>query len=556
MDVSADLNELGRTPICVVCAGVKSILDIGRTLEYLETQGVTVIGYDTDEFPSFFTQRSGFRAPMRLNTSLQVARLVQANGALALGSGVLVAVPVPAAQSGDDRVIDAAIREALRDAEARGVHGKDITPFLLKTINELTHGASLSSNIALVLNNARVGAAIARDLATLRTPEASNTDTNDDHYRVVVVGGALLDVTGKGDRPFCSARSTQGPVALQWGGVARNIAEGLARLGGVSPLLVAPRAHDAVGRMLEANLADIGLATTGLFDPSEVPSETNADGAAGAIPVGIDGAETQQHCNTADGTCGQDPAATKATPLRSATSVQVIDPSGEHVSEVADTAIVDAVTPAALRRYDAAVARAEMLVVDGNLGVAALAHLVGVAHAHGVPVLYEPVCTAKAARLGDAGALHHVAYITPNEDEIRVLAARAPTALTAGLDLARVEDQCVAVHRLAQAAAGTTPSNLTILLKRGAHGALVSTMVNGEPVFVPVPAREPSHIENVCGAGDSFVAAAVWNIVANHGTPAASAALGIRAATLSLEAVTPISPRLSAQAILETPDKA
>ena len=539
MDVSADLNELGRTPICVVCAGVKSILDIGRTLEYLETQGVTVVGYDTDEFPSFFTRRSGFRAPMRLNTSEQVARVVQANGALALGSGMLVAVPVPAAQSGDDAVIDAAIRTALHEAEAGGVHGKDITPFLLRTVNELTHGASLSSNIALVLNNARVGAAIARDLAALRrAPQAPSSASSADSastgdHRVVVVGGALLDVTGKGDRPFCSAKSTQGPVAMQWGGVARNIAEGLARLGGVRPLLVAPRAHDMIGRMLEANLAELGMATTGLFVPADP---------AGAAAAG--------HCSAAaDGECVQ-----AAGALRSATSVQVIDPSGEHVSEVADTAIIDAVAPAALQRYDAAVARAEMLVVDGNLGVAAIAHLVDTAQRHGVPVLFEPVCTAKAARIVDAGALHRVAYITPNADELRVLAARVPAALSADLDLARLEDQCVAVHRLVQAAAGTAQSNLTILLKLGARGAMVSTVVRGQPVFVAEPAREPARLENVCGAGDSFVAATVWNIVANHGTPAESIALGIRAATLSLEAVTPVSPVLSPQALLGTPD--
>lgn len=242
--------------------------------------------------------------------------------------------------------------------------------------------------------------------------------------------------------------------------------------------------------------------------------------------------------------------------LRSATSVQVIDPSGEHVSEVADTAIIDAVAPAALAPFDAAVARAEMLVVDGNLGVAALAHLADTAQRHGVPVLYEPVCTAKAARIVDARALHRVAYITPNADELRVLAARVPPEHAAGLDLARLEDQCVAVHRFVQAAARTAQSNLTILVKLGARGAMVSTVADGQPVFVSAPACTPAHVENVCGAGDSFVAATVWNIVANHGTPAESIALGIRAATLSIEAVTPISPLLSAQALLGTPDHA
>ncbi len=161
MDVSADLTELSRTEVAVISAGVKSILDIGRTLEVLETLGVPVVGYGTDEFPSFFSRSSGLAAPMRLDTPEQVAALMHATWDLGLGSGVSIANPVPAEDEMARGDIDAVIEQALADCEAGGIRGKDITPYLLGRIIELSDGRSLRTNLALVRNNARVGTAIA-----------------------------------------------------------------------------------------------------------------------------------------------------------------------------------------------------------------------------------------------------------------------------------------------------------------------------------------------------------------------------------------------------------
>jgi pseudouridine-5'-phosphate glycosidase len=165
-DISADLLELAHTPVAVVCAGVKSILDIGLTLEVLETQGVPVIGYGTDRLPAFFARDSGFGVDARLDTPAQVAQVLQAQWALGL-AGVLIAQPVPEAHALPRERVDAAIAAALADASAQGVTGKAVTPFVLARVNELTGGNSLAANIALILNNARLAAEVAGELARL-----------------------------------------------------------------------------------------------------------------------------------------------------------------------------------------------------------------------------------------------------------------------------------------------------------------------------------------------------------------------------------------------------
>jgi pseudouridine-5'-phosphate glycosidase len=161
MDVSADLTELSRTEVAVISAGVKSILDIERTLEVLETLGVPVVGYRTDEFPSFFSRSSGVSVPMRVDTPEEAAALMAATWGLGLGSGVSIANPVPAQDEMPHDEIDAVIEQALADCDAHGIHGKDITPYLLGRIVELSGGRSLETNLALVRNNAVVGTAIA-----------------------------------------------------------------------------------------------------------------------------------------------------------------------------------------------------------------------------------------------------------------------------------------------------------------------------------------------------------------------------------------------------------
>ncbi len=161
-DISADLQELARTSVAVVCAGVKSILDIGLTLEYLETQGVPVISVGQPGFPAFFTRESGFAADFQIDTAAEQAAFIHTKWQLGLAGGVVISNPVPASEAMPKEEIDAITEAALADAAAAGVSGKAVTPFLLGRIKQLTGGRSLATNIALIKHNARVGAELAR----------------------------------------------------------------------------------------------------------------------------------------------------------------------------------------------------------------------------------------------------------------------------------------------------------------------------------------------------------------------------------------------------------
>jgi len=161
MDISADLPELGRTSVTVVCAGAKAILDIGRTMEFLETHGVPVIGYQTDEFPAFYIRSSGYPVNTRVDTPEETAHLIRVQREMGIRGGMVIATPVPEADAMDSAEMQNAIQKSLEEAKEKNVRGKDVTPFLLNRIQEITGGRSLEANIALIKNNAATGARIA-----------------------------------------------------------------------------------------------------------------------------------------------------------------------------------------------------------------------------------------------------------------------------------------------------------------------------------------------------------------------------------------------------------
>ena len=168
MDISADLEELGQTPVMVICAGAKSILDLGLTLEYLETKGVPVIGYQTEELPAFYTRKSGFGVDYRLDSPRELAAAFHAQRQMDLKGGMLVTNPIPQEYAMDPDTINKAIEQAIAESREQGIHGKATTPFLLARVKELTGGDSLESNIQLVFNNARLAAQTAVELAGMR----------------------------------------------------------------------------------------------------------------------------------------------------------------------------------------------------------------------------------------------------------------------------------------------------------------------------------------------------------------------------------------------------
>lgn len=164
MDISADLDELGRTSVAVVCAGAKSILDLGLTLEYLETKGVPVLGYKTKELPAFYTSKSGFNLDYKMNSSKEIAELLKTKWDLGLEGGVVIANPIPKEFEMDPKLIEDVIQKAVQKANELGIKGKDTTPFLLDEIQKVTKGDSLNSNIQLVFNNVKLACKIAKNM--------------------------------------------------------------------------------------------------------------------------------------------------------------------------------------------------------------------------------------------------------------------------------------------------------------------------------------------------------------------------------------------------------
>ena len=168
MDISADLQELAKTNVTVVCAGAKAILDLPLTLEYLETMGVPVLGYKTDELPAFYSSHSGLKVDYKVESALEMAKIIKEKRENGLTGGILLTNPIPEKYEMKKEIIDDAINKALAEMDKKGVKGKDCTPFLLKTIVELTGGESLESNIELVLNNAAVGSQVAIEYAKIK----------------------------------------------------------------------------------------------------------------------------------------------------------------------------------------------------------------------------------------------------------------------------------------------------------------------------------------------------------------------------------------------------
>ncbi|GLB36103.1 putative indigoidine synthase A-like protein [Lyophyllum shimeji] len=289
MDVSADLNELTRCPVGLVSAGVKSILDIGRTLEYLETLGVPVITYGTTrEFPAFFSRRSGFNAPWNINDPVTAARILHTQWQLGLNNGALIAVPISPEFEEAGMFIQKAVDQAVAESEANGVSrlGKEATPWLLARVGELTQGASRESNVALLQNTALVGGHIAVEYQKLLAdlpasphyaiPSTPNVETEVSlpPADLLVVGSAAVDITAKAkaesDKSLAVHSTAPGSVSLSLGGVARNIAEASHRLISArsrpsSCMLVSPIGDDAFGRLLVEETAQLGMRVDGFI---------------------------------------------------------------------------------------------------------------------------------------------------------------------------------------------------------------------------------------------------------------------------------------------------
>lgn len=508
MDVSADLVEMGRTSTTVISAGIKSILDIGRTLEYLETQGVCVgtLG-ETDDFPSFFTRKSGYRSPVHVKNVTELAQLIDTHHALDLESGILMSVPIPEASEATD--VEEAIQAALVLAEQKGISGREVTPFILSRVNELTQGRSLEANLALIKNNARIGADVVVELAKL----VPNSSQSKQHFlsfssdkpmndlkikRPVVVGGSILDlVTHVRDPVLTMDGSTHlGTVDFGFGGVGRNLADALA-LFDLNPMFISAVGADKLGRnILEHNEK---------LDKSRV-------------------AVLHDH--------------------RTAMYNIVLDCDGGVRLGVGDMSIHTQVSPSLIQEKLPSLDQCSMLIFDGNLPQESIDYLLQLDNANNIPVFYEPTDVRKSDKFLKSGFPSAVTYFSPNlkelfsatgssysYDDLNDLKASLYKAVDASVDMLTVlqviivtmgDDGVLIVRR------GSANEPLPLTNDRGIKSRSEFTIS-----ATHYPVRKICDAVSCSGAGDCLSAAFITSILNNYSQGQAVAA-GIQAAALSL----------------------
>ena len=411
-DVSADIAELGKTPVTVVCAGIKSILDIGKTLEMLETQGVPVVGFGTETFPAFFTNNSGFRSPLVTESSLDIAMMMAHNEALGHRSGIVVAVPNPHPAATEK--IQYAIEFALVSANDEGITGPAVTPYVLKRVEKLTDGESLEANVALILNNAKIASQIAVEYSALSnnaagsptTVVAASTDpilpaepgVADESAvepsliavaqvveqepvqspdvidaagkSVVVVGGAVIDMIGEISSHVRMGSSNPGTIRTSFGGVARNVAAAIAR---------SSDPHESVTVKLATALGD-DLGGRGLLS----------------------------HCRGA----GINVAAVKVLERSSTAVYNAIHDgdTGDLCVGVADMTALKGLNVHYIKSLADSISQATAVVVDGNLGPEPFAVLANICRHYEVPLVFEPTSDHKCLLPFQALAFDKVSF--------------------------------------------------------------------------------------------------------------------------------------------------
>ncbi|KAJ2059889.1 hypothetical protein GGI17_004091 [Coemansia sp. S146] len=548
MDVSADLTELGRTPVAVVCAGAKSILDLPKTLEYLETQGVPVVAYgESRQFPAFFSPDSGLLAPWAMQTPEQVARLIKTNAELGLMTGQVIAVPIPNEYAESSAEIERAIGVAVRESEEQGIKGKECTPFLLQRVVELTGGMSLVANIALIKNNARVASQISTSLASMGTSFQWQHKRNK-HTRaragrpVLVVGGAAIDVTSRIDAAQAteglSATSYPGTVLTSIGGVGQNIARAAHYLGAPT-YLVSAIGNDAHGHSIKLDLARIGM------NPAYL--QFQADGARTAVYNALH------------------------------------QPNGDLLVAVADMDINSMLSEQQIAEaFDGL--DPGVVGLDGNISTLALSTAIMLAASKKACVVFEPTSVPKCAsvlfalssisRSGAASSINGlVQIVTPNALELQEMAKAAlELTLVESVPPASLVSEIADDHY--QLSVDTVRAALTLfplfpiqVIKLGEKGvAVVSPLLRDQrrPVFRHIGPLKPGLIVNSNGAGDSLVGAMLALLHSKQATASSAGHVDLspeeiddmvlraqRASVLSLESPLAISDKLTPRVILD-----
>ncbi len=477
MDVSADLIELSRTPVVVISAGIKSILDIPKTLETLETYGVPTAAYQSDEFPAFFSPSSGVISPVRVDHPKEVANAYFASLDLGLNNGMLVAVPNhdPAGASVED-----AIQATLEEANRLGIQGRDVTPYILRKVSERTDGDSLRSNTALVKRNADVGADIAIAIAKCR--EERNRDVGSSNFQfnstwnkahsepkgksnVVVVGGAVIDIVAKSKSKIIPGTSNPGSCTESDGGVGRNIAEVLGRLG-AKPVLFTAVGDDSRGQTLRQRMVDEYDIS---FDRQYIK----------VIPD-----------------------------FNTATYLATLDSDGDLHNAIADMDVLSHIPLPS----DGIFTDAKYLVIDANAPVEKLVQVVQTAKASDVLVVFDPTSVPKAKLLKDnEDFLSCISYAFPNLDELLAL---TENHLSKEKESFLNENFKELKHLTSDLLQSMHPENANLIVTLGSAGVFLACKEGSNEVqFKHFPVKEMVEVKNCTGAGDTMVGVVVKGLL-------------------------------------------
>ncbi|ETO17280.1 hypothetical protein RFI_20045 [Reticulomyxa filosa] len=520
-DISADLTELGRTPVTVICAGIKSILDIPKTLEYMETQGVTVTTLGQKEFPAFFTSNSGCLSPLVSQTIDDVAKLIKSHKDLKLTNGILVGVPVPKDKEAQYDSTEKAIQKAIQESVDQHIIGRDVTPFLLQKVNELTEGKSLQANIALIQNNAKIGAQIASKLHLLQAEAAalcrlsqSKTSCNEStHSHIqktsssqrlpVIIGGMARDVIGSPSQEVKQLKgntSNPGIVRHVRGGVARNVAECLARLGHGS-FLISAVGNDLSGRDLVDSCQKLHIDTNGVY------------------------------------VCRNELYPT-------ASCVSAFDDDKRLHVAVADLTVVEnAVTKDYLTKFEHWIKNAPIVVVDSNLDSAALQFILQLCGNNSkeskkhTPVWYIPASVEKASRaVSDNHRLDGVTFLSSNASQLWALLE----ATNFPHQIVRQTRNLNKIEEYAKWLLGRGVDNILVHIDRS--GTL---LVNRHQTkyFEALPI-EDSIVKTINGAGNNLAGGTICGLLDGKSLTSAIE-VGLKTANTALLVTEPVNPSLS-----------
>ncbi|PAV58386.1 hypothetical protein WR25_23929 isoform C [Diploscapter pachys] len=503
-DISADLQELSQTPVCVVCAGVKSILDIGKTLEYLETHSVNCIVYsDKNVFPGFFTAETQYKGQLNTENLEEVAKIIESSSDLGLHAGTILACPIPNELQVDGDFIEKIIKDALEESKAKRIISQQVTPFILKRVNELSEGKSMKTNIELLKNNAKIASKLAKLLVGPRFHAAKQSEANGNDKRrpkVTVIGATILDYEAvTNEHVQNDGGSYAGKMEQRCGGVARNHADALTRLG-CDVTLLSAIGNDALGEWIRKRCNHMN------WDNVVV---SNKFSTATYLSINVQG-----NINFGINSIGN---------------------------------VIYDISPEYIKKHEQSIAEADFVLIDGNISEEAIKQIAITSKYYNKKIWFEPTDYHKVNKIMDDDVLPQISIMSPNANEFMHFAQKCDVSVNPAI--------FTSPYHIGE----FVLSNLKLL--HSFDYLIVSLAQNGTAIirkaddesysFIGLPPPiQPDLIVSASGAGDSFNSGFLAAML--NGVPFdASPIVGQKCASLTLQTIEAVSTQITPKLISE-----